>query len=69
MPQTKADRQEAAQKAAATRQSKDARKSLDQARRAAGDAADNIGQAARSLGDAAVNVGKSVASRAKVLSR
>ena len=63
--QTKADRQAAGQKAAATRQKNEAQSSADEAKKAAGEAVEALVTAAKAGGKAAVQAGKSVSNRAK----
>jgi hypothetical protein len=67
--QTKADRQAAAKKAAATRQRNEAASALDQATTRAKGAVTGIGNAGKLVGVAGLQAAKSVASRVTAAGR
>ena len=66
--QTRADRQEAGRKAAATRHRNDALKAVKRARKNAQDALSDLGSAAKSARDASVSTGKAATSRVGIRS-
>jgi hypothetical protein len=63
--QTKAQRSQAAKKAAATRQRNTGKGALDDAKKSAERAVGSVGDAARSAGGALKSVGKAAATRVK----